>query len=210
MLVYNGERYLAEAIESILTQTLSDLELIVVDDCSTDGSAAIVRDYASSDERVRLIQNDRNRGLGPARNRGIAVARGEFIATRGLRRRLLAAALGKAGRLSAVSSGYWRGWLIRADSFRGSEANDKVIPTRSSMFSSSWSGFSAAHDDARQRVQARRAVLLSVGGYEDSRTLVDDKEFFASVFQDTIRQLARSALRVSASWSADIRIRQAA
>ena len=43
--VYNGERYLSEAIESILTQTLSDLELIVVDDCSADGSAAIARDY---------------------------------------------------------------------------------------------------------------------------------------------------------------------
>ena len=80
MPVYNGERFLAEAIESILTQTFTDFELIIVDDGSTDGSAEIIRSFAERDARIRLIQHRENLGISSACNTGIAEARGKYIA----------------------------------------------------------------------------------------------------------------------------------
>ena len=75
----NGERFIAEAAGSILGQTLRDLELIVVDDGSTDGTRAILRSMAGKDPRLKLIEKD-NEGLVPTLNRGIAAARGSYIA----------------------------------------------------------------------------------------------------------------------------------
>lgn len=80
MPVYNGAAYLAEAIASVLAQRCADLELIVVDDCSTDGSAAIVRHFAARDARLRCVSSGLNAG-GPARpkNLGLALARGRYV-----------------------------------------------------------------------------------------------------------------------------------
>jgi succinoglycan biosynthesis protein ExoO len=75
---YNTAIYIGRAIESALTQTLSDLEVVVVDDCSTDETVAVVQSFA--DERVKLLQNPQNLGAGGARNRALAVARGKWIA----------------------------------------------------------------------------------------------------------------------------------
>jgi len=77
---YNGARYLPAAIGSVLGQTLSALELIVVDDCSADDSAAMVREAAARDPRVRLIVQPKNAGPGAARNAAIAAARGRYLA----------------------------------------------------------------------------------------------------------------------------------
>ena len=78
MAVHDGERYVGAAVDSILTQKFRDLELIVVDDGSTDRSPEIVREHA--DPRVRLVANGRNLGLAPSLNVGLAEARGEFVA----------------------------------------------------------------------------------------------------------------------------------
>ncbi len=80
MPVYNGEKYLAEAIESILEQTFTDFEFIIVDDGSFDGSAEIIRAYEKRDEHIRFIQLEANEGPGSARNHGIRAAQGEYIA----------------------------------------------------------------------------------------------------------------------------------
>ena len=80
MPVYNTELYLAEAIESILAQTFTDFELIIVDDASQDGSTEIMREYQRRDERVRTLRQARNMGVSHARNRGIDAARGQVIA----------------------------------------------------------------------------------------------------------------------------------
>ena len=80
MSVYNGEKYLAEAIESILNQTFTDFEFIIVDDGSRDRSAEILREYERRDGRVRLIQLEANSGQAIAHNRAIAESRGEYIA----------------------------------------------------------------------------------------------------------------------------------
>jgi Glycosyltransferases involved in cell wall biogenesis len=77
--VYNGERFLAEAIESILAQTFTDFEFIIINDGSRDGSGAIIDDYAARDARIRAFHQD-NRGLVDTLNRGIALARAPLIA----------------------------------------------------------------------------------------------------------------------------------
>jgi glycosyltransferase involved in cell wall biosynthesis len=78
MPVYNGSRYLCEAIDSILGQTFADFELLVIDDGSTDDSAAIV--HSHTDGRIRLLSNNGNRGLVYSANRGLDMARGEYVA----------------------------------------------------------------------------------------------------------------------------------
>ncbi|TGU72287.1 glycosyltransferase [Geomonas terrae] len=77
MAVYNGEAFLREAVESILTQTFKDFELLVIDDGSTDGSADIVASFV--DPRVLLVRNGKNLGLIATLNRGIELARGAYI-----------------------------------------------------------------------------------------------------------------------------------
>lgn len=77
--VYNGERHLPEALDSILAQTLRDFELIAIDDGSTDGSLAILREYERRDSRVRVITRE-NKGLSSTLNEGIDLARGAWVA----------------------------------------------------------------------------------------------------------------------------------
>lgn len=80
MPVYNASEYLAEAIESIISQTFEDWELILIDDGSTDGSASIIDRYAKSDNRLKHYTNERNLGLIPTLNRGISLCKGRYIA----------------------------------------------------------------------------------------------------------------------------------
>ena len=80
MSVYNGRRFLCEAIDSILGQTFRDFEFIIVDDGSTDGSRRVLLDYAERDDRVVLLHNEENMGLPKSLNRALHRARGEFIA----------------------------------------------------------------------------------------------------------------------------------
>lgn len=76
--VYNKEEYLARCIDSVLSQTYADLELILVDDGSKDKSAEICREYEKKDKRIRFIQKE-NGGASTARNLGISEAKGEYI-----------------------------------------------------------------------------------------------------------------------------------
>jgi glycosyltransferase involved in cell wall biosynthesis len=76
--VYNGDRFLREAIDSVLGQAWEDFELLVVNDGSTDGTATILKSY--SDARLQIITNERNIGVPASLNRGLAHARGEYIA----------------------------------------------------------------------------------------------------------------------------------
>ncbi len=79
MPVYNVEAFVGAAIESVLQQTWTDFELLIVDDCSPDRSMEICQQY-TSDPRIRLIRNPQNRGLAGARNSGIRHARGDLLA----------------------------------------------------------------------------------------------------------------------------------
>ncbi len=78
MPVYNGLPYLREAIESVLCQTFTDFEFLIVDDASTDGSTDLIKSYG--DSRIRLIRNEHNLGTSGSMNRGIELACAEYIA----------------------------------------------------------------------------------------------------------------------------------
>ena len=81
MPVYNREDLVARAIESILSQTFTDFEFIIVDDGSTDHTSKVLHDYAKIDRRIKIIRNETNRGIPFSRNRGLQAARGTYIAT---------------------------------------------------------------------------------------------------------------------------------
>ena len=75
--VYNSEKYLRECVDSIVNQTLKDMEILFVDDGSTDQSLTILEEYASKDNRIQVIKGT-HRGGGAARNLGIEHAQGEY------------------------------------------------------------------------------------------------------------------------------------
>ncbi len=79
MPAYNGEKYINEAIESIINQTYQDWELIIVDDCSLDETVSIVKRYLS-DNRIKLYQNENNQGIAASRNKAIQKSNGKYIA----------------------------------------------------------------------------------------------------------------------------------
>lgn len=80
MPVYNSEKYVATAIESILNQTFSDFEFIIINDGSTDNTAKIVQKYARRDSRIKFIDNQINQGLITILNQGLDLCTGEYIA----------------------------------------------------------------------------------------------------------------------------------
>ena len=77
--VFNGERYLREALDSILAQTFTDFELIICDNCSTDGTVEICKAYAESDPRISLHLSERNRGAAWNFNRAFEYSRGKYF-----------------------------------------------------------------------------------------------------------------------------------
>jgi glycosyltransferase involved in cell wall biosynthesis len=77
--VFNTERYLDECLDSVQGQTLKDIEIICVDDCSSDGSPSILDRRAADDKRLKVIHLEKNVGLSDARNRGLDLAAGSYV-----------------------------------------------------------------------------------------------------------------------------------
>ena len=78
MPIYNSEKYLKEAIDSVLNQSFKDFELICINDGSTDNSPEILENYRKKDKRIKII-NQKNQGLSAARNKGLKNSNGEYI-----------------------------------------------------------------------------------------------------------------------------------
>lgn len=77
---FNSQDYLSETIESVLTQTFGDWEMIIIDDCSDDESYSIAQQFSKEDERIRSLRLSKNSGAAVARNKGIELAEGRYIA----------------------------------------------------------------------------------------------------------------------------------
>ena len=77
---YNCEKYLEEAVNSVLAQSFEDWELLIIDDCSKDATWLRMQTLAKKDNRIRIFQNQHNSGSAATRNNGIRQARGEWIA----------------------------------------------------------------------------------------------------------------------------------
>ena len=80
MTTYNGEKYLREQIDSILSQTIQDFELVVCDDCSSDSTLNILRDYSKTDARIKIFQNKENLGFKKNFERAMSLCKGDYIA----------------------------------------------------------------------------------------------------------------------------------
>lgn len=81
MPAYQAARYIRQAMDSVISQTCKEpWELLVIDDCSTDNTGRIVRQYAKNDPRIRYLRQKKNEGVAAARNRGIRAARGGYVA----------------------------------------------------------------------------------------------------------------------------------
>lgn len=77
--VYNVEKYLRECLDSCINQTLQDIEIICVDDCSTDNSYKILEEYQQKDSRIKIFRQEENKKQGAARNKGLEIATGEYV-----------------------------------------------------------------------------------------------------------------------------------
>ena len=79
MPLYNAEKYLPEALDSVLKQTYKDFELICIDDCSTDHTGEILSDFQGQDKRIKILLNEQRLGAGRSRNRGLERAQGKYV-----------------------------------------------------------------------------------------------------------------------------------
>ena len=77
--IYNVEKYLKKCLDSVINQTLKDIEIICVNDCSTDSCESIIREYINKDSRIKLINHKENQGLGFARNSGLLESRADYV-----------------------------------------------------------------------------------------------------------------------------------
>lgn len=78
--MYNAEKYVVETLDNLINQTYSNIEIIVVNDCSTDNSYKVVEGYTKKDDRIKLFANETNLGVAESRNYAISQAKGELIA----------------------------------------------------------------------------------------------------------------------------------
>lgn len=79
MPAYNAEKFIGEAIESILSQTFKDFEFIILDDCSKDKTWEIIQEYAKKDERIIPVKNEKNLNIALNRNKGVEMAKGKYV-----------------------------------------------------------------------------------------------------------------------------------
>lgn len=80
MPAYNAERFLEEAVRSVMNQTLTDWELLILEDCAKDDTLALAQKLAAEDERITVLPNAENMGVARTRNRGFELARGKYVA----------------------------------------------------------------------------------------------------------------------------------
>lgn len=78
--LYNSEKFISETIESVLSQTYENWEMIIVNDCSKDNGVKIVEEYSKKDKRIKLFNNEKNMGVSFTRNRAIDLSQGIYIA----------------------------------------------------------------------------------------------------------------------------------
>lgn len=176
MPVYNGERYLRKAVESILNQTFTDFEFIIVDDGSTDNTWQILQGYVANEPRIVLVRNETNIGLAGSLNKGLGLARGEYISRMdaddvSLPERLAAqvAFLDEHPEVGVVGCAVH---LIDAD---GSPMRVRRYPT---MHGSILWALCFHTPLAHPTVVFRKAVVERVGGYDAASLANEDRDLW--------------------------------
>ena len=183
MPVFNGEKFLAEAIESILSQTFSDFELLIVDDGSQDASAEIIRLYRDRDDRIRFIQLAENVGAASARNTGIAAAKGEYIAAMDCDDVSLPERLQKQVDFLQANPGIgYLGTGARTVNAELTPYRDFEVPHRHALITINiYFGQRFVHSSTI----VRRGFLTAVSGYKPGRRVANDLDLQTRLLSET-------------------------
>jgi glycosyltransferase involved in cell wall biosynthesis len=178
MPAYNGERFLREAIDSVLKQTFRDFEFIIVDDCSTDGTWEIIAAYAAQDSRIVPFRNIQNTGAGGARNAGLKLANGEYVAAMDADDVLLTNRLELQVKFldTHPEVGLVAGSVRRIDA-NGNFLSLWSVPTEHDVLLAQ---LLFNNPFAQPTVMMRRVIMEQIGGYSDyfSRTGNDDYDMW--------------------------------
>jgi len=176
---YNEARTIGRTLDSVLSQTIRDVEVLIIDDGSTDGTAGIVSGYSSADCRIRILRNEVNRGLAHSLNTGVRAAEGGLIA------RIDAGDLCDPQRLEMQVSHLQR------------FANAGLVGTRAYIIDSNWDAI--GEWDVPERVRAatlygsggvihptimvRKDVVEAVGGFRPNYPHAEDYDFWFRVLR---------------------------
>ena len=180
MCVHDGEAYLREAVDSILGQTFRDFELLVIDDGSRDGTAAILASYG--DPRLRVVRNETNRGLTASLNIGLRLAAGELVARQDADDRSHPSRFEKQVRFLQANPGV----AVLGSGYRNMRAHGRrprrtVWPACTTKAGIRWQllfGTPFAHSS----VMFRRSVILGeLGGYDERFAASQDFELWSRV-----------------------------
>lgn len=175
MAVYNGERFVRQSVESILDQTFTDFEFLIVDDASTDATASILDSLR--DPRIRLIRNPENLGLTASLNRGLSLSRGTLIARQDADDLSERERLGKQlAFLTANPPVAAAGTQVRLCSDAGKPLGTKDFPFgHRSIFWSHLFDNALAHST----VLFRRFPIMEAGGYDETFRISQDYELWS-------------------------------
>ena len=175
---YNGSRYLAKSVESCLSQSYRDIELIIVNDCSTDETRAIAENYAMADSRVRIINNDTNKRLPHSLNIGFASAKGEFLTWTSDDNYYMVNAievmvdhLKKKPDIGLVYADMW--FIDDTGDIRGYSRSVLLNGTVSDL---------PIYNTVGACFMYRRAVWKVIGGYDAEKELVEDWDYWLRVW----------------------------
>ena len=180
--VYNGNKYLSLSIESILAQTFQNWELIIVNDCSTDGSLAIAEKYAAIDPRIKIISNTKNEKLPRSLNNGFAQASGRYFTWTSDDNLYYNQALEK---MVAYLDTHQQCGLVYCDMEYIDETGTVISNTQKgshNLYLGNCIGGCFLY---------RRETAAAVGGYNPNKFLVEDYDYWLRIsFQYTIERIS--------------------
>lgn len=178
MSVYNGECYLQESISSILNQTFSDFEFIIIDDCSTDSTWSILQHNSKQDPRIFLVNNSENLGLIKSLNKGLKLAKGSYIARQDADDISLPQRL---EREVEILDKYCDCILVSGEIEFVNEGNERVINTSKRSCSAdlvTWYLLFYNHVAGHSQVMYRRDAVISIGSYSSEWLYTEDYELW--------------------------------
>ena len=181
MPVYNGQKYIREAIDSILTQTFSNFELLIINDGSTDDSCQIIQSY--TDPRIRLVQNETNLKLIETLNKGIKLSRGQYIARMDCDDKSMSERLAKqiAFMETHLDVGILGTGFCIIDS-KGKPSRKVVFPLEHHSLCWDLCFYSPI---CHPSILIRKNVLLQVGGYDPEKLHVEDYDLWYRLSKKT-------------------------
>jgi len=170
---YNGSRYLRQSIESCLNQTYKNIELIIVDDCSTDETPLIIQEYVQKEPRVQCIRNQQNQRLPRSLNIGFAQAKGEYLTWTSDDNFYAREAI---ERMIAYLSDKKHDFVY-CDIFTMDEENETIV-SREKL-----DGYETLkkHNCIRACFLYARRVMETVGGYDPDMELLEDYDYWVRV-----------------------------